>query len=151
MIVNTYFHTLIPSLTDYTLGCRPISTFIWCFDAIVGWYITSRSRVERQGKFKNKLSVLPNHLTHSLSRLVTVPHAMGACGRSHLYCKWPKTICWIVDLVGGTSERYLINYLFYFRLRTTSLISLSPRIWSLFLSVVVQLDLPYDCCRQQQM
>ena len=53
MIVNTYqiiLHTLIPLLTSYALGCRPIFTFVWRFDAIVGWYITSRSRVERKGK-----------------------------------------------------------------------------------------------------
>ena len=52
MIVNTYhiLHTLISSLTDYVLVYRRIFNFIWRLDAIVGCYITSRSRVERQGK-----------------------------------------------------------------------------------------------------
>ena len=52
MIVNTYriLHTLIPLLTDCALGCLLIFTFIWRLDATVGWHITTRSRVERQGK-----------------------------------------------------------------------------------------------------
>ena len=93
---------------------------------------------------------------HSLSQLVTVPHSMGACGRSHLCCKWPKEICWIVDLVGRTSERYLIIFILFFisiffRLRGTFLISLSTRTWSLFLYVVTQLLIYYPdhyCCRR---
>ena len=75
MSVNTYhiLHTPFLSLMDYALGCYSIFNPIWRLDAIVGWHITSRSRVERQGKFfnsKNKLSVLPNHLTHTLPDLL---------------------------------------------------------------------------------
>ena len=56
MIVNTYhtLHTHILSLTDFALVYRPIFAFIWCLDAIVGWHINSRSRVEWQGISKNK-------------------------------------------------------------------------------------------------
>jgi retinol dehydrogenase 12 len=60
LLVNTSHHTLIPSLTNCTLGYYPIFNSVWRLDAIVGWHITSRSRVEREGKFfnvKNKLGV----------------------------------------------------------------------------------------------
>ena len=68
MIVNTYhtLHTHILSLTDFALVYRPIFTFIWRLDAIVGWHIISRSRVEWQGISKNQKtsSALPNNLIH---------------------------------------------------------------------------------------
>jgi hypothetical protein len=53
------------------------------------WAGTSPQGAELNGKvnLQKQIKCSINHLMHSISRLVAVPHPMGACGGSHLCWK----------------------------------------------------------------